>query len=182
MLLPSYYFQWKFCAILVILLLHPAQGNLDEIYTEMHGKLLHFQNLAQVIVEKGTMNSLIKEAYDKRVKNIKKVISRNAEISKLMEKWRNGEIESLDDYLALRQKVNPLLIEKVRKKGLEIRRPLNENDGKYYYPHELEKIQKYSNEYLSLLKFLEVTCKENAVFFGRLLSHCSHYLTVDNEV
>jgi hypothetical protein len=186
MLLLSSYFKWPFCAILAAIffqtLLQPAHGNTDTIYTEMHDKLLHFQKIAKRIVEDGTMDSFIKEAYDKREKNIKYRTSDTDKISKIMEKWRSEGTEILDDFLTLREKdINLSQIEKMRTKWEQIVLPLNEHDGKHYSEHQLEEIQKEANKNY-LWKFLDVTNTENASFFKRLALKCNHYLGDDSEV
>jgi hypothetical protein len=129
------------------------------------------------------MDSFIKNEMAQREKIIKYRTSRNAEISEMLKTWKSGGIEILDDYLTLKQKVHPRLIEKIRTKWEQIVRPLNEPNGKIYSKHDLEEIQKKANKYYILLKFLEITIKENATFFKRLAPLVfSHYLYDNVEV
>jgi rubrerythrin len=129
------------------------------------------------------MDSFIKNEMAQREKIIKYRTSRNAEISEMLKTWKSGGIEILDDYLTLKQKVHPRLIEKIRTKWEQIVRPLNEPNGKIYSKHDLEEIQKKANKYYILLKFLEITIKENAAFFKRLAPQVfGHHLYADVEV
>jgi hypothetical protein len=97
---PSNYFLWPFCGILATLfsqtLLQPAQGNFDEIYTEMHEKLLHFQKLAQRIIENDDMDFhfFTEHELPRSEMTIRDYTSKNKndEISKIMEKWRSEGI------------------------------------------------------------------------------------------
>jgi hypothetical protein len=185
MLLPSNYFQWPFYAILASLLftqtlLQPAHGNTDEIYTEMHDKLLHFQKIARQIVEQGKFNSFIKDKFTERVNKIKDVIEKYVGISQMYETWKSDGIE-MDDYLTLRQKeVDPNWVKVMHLKWLEIVRPLNQQDGKYYSQHELKERQKKANN-LYLWKFLDVTRIENEKFFKFLRMKCDPYLYEDAD-
>jgi hypothetical protein len=184
MMLSSNYFKWQFHAILVTLyfqtLLQPAHGNSDTIYKEMHEKLFFFEKLAQPIVEEGTMDSDIKHELAQREKNIKKAISMNDEISKMLKTWKSEGIESLDDYLTLKRKVQQSLLEKIFEKSKQIKIPLNLQ--KQYRNVQQEKMEKTRNIYYNLLGFLEVTKAKNEAFFKLLTPRCRDYINADDEV
>jgi hypothetical protein len=192
----SNYFHWPFYAILVTLfaqtLLQKVDGNSDSdvIYTkirELHEKLFHFQKVAQRIVEEGKIDSDIKNELIEREKSIKHSISE--EWHKILEALKSNGNQILDDYLTLRQKVQPSLAEEMRQKwrqikrplaeemrikSRQIKRPLNVHDGKVYSEQELM--------HYNVLAILEVTEAVNWGFFLHLGQKCSHYLYADEEV
>jgi hypothetical protein len=144
----------------------------------MKNEINYFKEIVDKVLKSKSNTEFIAQEFKKRGENLQR---KTTEERKVIEELKGQKIESpkgiekIGDYLAFKEKINPRMIEQIRKELDEIKKHPGTKDLAL-----MDNGVKRKEMLTKFLKFLEATYTENATFIDRLKHESDRY--IDKQV